>query len=720
MIEAGVLGIGQAFYGSFSGYHDYRILAASPAVESGFTREEREIISLRSNLGGSAQTAPSFAPFFTFYELGRQRRWAFSRTVWLGRGSRGNDYLAHVLALDSEVMEALRGDPFLLLGCGLFREEKPRGEETLKPLSAPLREIEAKADLPCGAGLDPRIEGMLAAGFLRAVARGTLAVPLDDGEAAAALCRSIVSLLPPDDRENLSFCSRFSLPRRTPFRLAVYAAEDAPLVERYLDATSPAAAPGSGDSFSEWVAACQTREIEPFYGISLVKGSAAEMLKIVQKLPRGESLTPAEEERLEPIVLDRRNRWLPSVQRLILPLAWKAVRSRVDKVLSAGSHLASLEEACRQTWSYDSDGRFLETKIAAAASQRGSGEFDLVEVTAVLAMAVLIPDKAMPERILATATAESPALFRSSQLASWTLAMSGMNREACKGLLTSWFVAWFRSNGPEVLQPVLAELQRLKDQGQNAPVAAMTAFSALWDVKPEDERMRTEWRTGLLQKGRGQLGSALLSDREIGRLVLQERHLAHLPDDEARSLLDVTCSELPSETEAWLEREEPPLRLLLVAAKACTAGLGGGSPGLGWPELDARRWSLVARVADLLVRRTKAEPPERLDEGSVLAGLLFSAAVVAPSAAIARIASTVKAAAEAELQSGADLLLRAGLVLARLGDRTAARTFADAEARLKAQGERDFLRDGSADEVWGSFMLDAAWRKVETYAQGEG
>jgi hypothetical protein len=695
MPKADTLEIGQAFYGSFSGYHDYRILAASPAGASGFSREDREIISLRSNLGGSAQTVPSFAPFLTFYDLGRQRPWAFSRTVWFARGPRGNDYLVHVLAISAEVMEALRGDPFLLLEFDLFMDSKPPSEEPLEPQYIPLKEVAAKAIRPCGADLDPRIPGPVAASFLRTLNRGTgtLSLSLDDGEAAASLCRSIVSLLPPDDRVTLSFCSRFSLPRRSSFRLAVLAAEDAPMAERYLNGFNAEIAQGSGDLWSDWVSACQSQEVEPFYGVSLSKDTASGVLKVVRKLPSGEKLTQSEEERLGPIALNPSNRQLPSVQRLRLPLAWKAVRSQTDEMISAGSGISLLEEACRQAWFY-ADDQFLAAKISEAAR----GKLDAFEMTAILAMAVLVPDRARPGSILVTN--EGPALFQSGQLASWTLWMSDVNREACHKLLFYWFVAWFRKVGPEFLQPVLQELGRLKSQsGPKALVAVLTAFSALWDIKPEAESLRNALRADLLA-GRKRLGPDLLPDREVGRLVLEEGHLEHMKVEEAEALLRVTCRELPKETESWMTKTVPDTPLLVAVASACEQGVFGFD--------QSSHWSLIARIAEMLAGREKTH-----SDAIHLARLLNSAAarVAESTPGVGTLAKALEITVKAKVQAGEDLILQAGATLVRKGDTLAARAIKSYPAVITRSYE---MLDGSSAErmTWEGYLLNAAVRMV--------
>lgn len=415
MASDAALRIGQAFYGSFSGYHNYRVLAASPSSESGFSREEREIISLRSDLGGSAQTVARFAPIFTFYRLGKERRWAFSRTVWLGRGPRGNDYLAHVLALDAEVMEALRGDPFLLLRCArtteedpskeigpVFCEEKPADEGKLDPIYVSPRRVKELALLPCGTALDPRIESPIASGFLRAITCASLAVPLDDGDAARSLCASMVSLLPPEDRESLSFCSRFSLPRRTSFRLAVYASEDAALAERYLTGFDPVAAAGVADAFLEWVEACRRKEVDPLYKLFLFEDRNADgATRIVRKLLGHEQwLTDAELERLDEIVRDARNEALPSVRHQRVPVAWGRVFTKTKEILiSPWSSLGPLKKACRDLWNDKFGEGFVQGKVRQVGSQ-DSRELEFVETLAILALTALVPKR--PDLVLAS------------------------------------------------------------------------------------------------------------------------------------------------------------------------------------------------------------------------------------------------------------------------------------------------------------------------------
>lgn len=716
MIKGDVLEIGQAFYGSFSGYHDYRILAASPAGASGFSREDREIISLRSNLGGSAQTVPRFDSFFTFYDLGRQRPWAFSRTVWLSRGPRGNDYLVHVLAISAEVMEALRGDPFLLLR--LFNDVKPLSEEALRPLQLPVKQVLEQAMRPCGADLDERIKVPVLAGLLRTIARGTgaLAFPLDDHERAVTLCRSIISALPPDDREGLSFCSRFSLPRRAAFRLAVYSAEDAPLADRYLDGPISGATPGSDDSFTDWAVACQNKEIEPFYRMSLAKvskGNAANapgVLKVVQKLGRKEDLSSTEEDLLEPVVLDRRNHCLPSIHGLIVPLAWKAVRRIAGEVVSAKSSLARLKEACQRIWSLDSRGKFLEEMI----SNSGSTQADLTRATAILTLALSAPkaELARPDLILMD-EGRAPALFRAGQLTGWLLGMSKQNPEVCRQLLIDWFKAWFQSGAP-IIQPVLTELRQPQSSGQLLTHgAASMVFKALWEAVSEEAAHRDALWADLLSKGYQQLVPPL-SIRDIAALALRKSLLAslltNLREGQAPSLLRSICRDLPSETETWLKQERPTKDLLLALAGACRDGLAGE-----WPDLGPQRAKLAVLVIEELLALTKREPQ---GSSEALAGLLYQA--------VGRVvvSNVLATTFEARLSGGADLGVLDALILARLGDRTAVRAAVTNLPNLSTQIQEDFCNGpwnvGSPDWVWGSTYIAEMPLAAAIHSRGRG
>src|SRR5579863_1802961 len=200
----------QAFYGSRSGEADFQILAASP----GLTREERDAVLHASNLGGSAQTAADPSPLYAFYPLGASgRRWGFSRTLFLGLGGRGNDYLAHLLVLHADALSALRGDVFLLEELGVFRNVKP-DSDAIPALVLDRERAEQAARRRIGEReADPR----RLAPLLRALAHGPLAIEVGSGHDGAELCRSILACLPPDDRCQLSLCSRFSLPRAMAF-----------------------------------------------------------------------------------------------------------------------------------------------------------------------------------------------------------------------------------------------------------------------------------------------------------------------------------------------------------------------------------------------------------------------------------------------------------------------------------------------------------------------
>ena len=712
-LQSSVLEIGQAFYGSFSGYRDYDILAASPAAESGFRRDEREIVSLRSNLGGSAQTAASFAPIYTFYELpqrkeaNRQHLWVFSRTVWLGRGPRGNDYLAHVLALDKKVMDQLRGDPFLLLECEqttkdlmekkgpVFSTEKPLNDERLQPIYVPLWQVEQLAFRPCGADLDPRLETRIAAGFLHAVVHGSLAVSLDDGEAATSLCRSIVSLLPPEDRETLSFCSRFSLPRRTSFRLAVYAGEDRSLAERYLAGFDPAADARAGDASLWWIDACREQKIEPFYKLSLFdKGGIEGAIGKVQALAGEIDLSGVGP--LQDIVSDPRNERFSPRQQVLLIMTWKEIRDEAEAVLRSRP-IDALEAACQKLWSYDRGGSFLVSKVREAADQHGSGGFEMEETTAILALAVLVPGRERPALVLAPE--RGSALFWEGQAARWMIEVADRNPEACRRLLIAWFTGWRQSDGKLAIYQVCAELKQLPREDGRASDTAETVFDALWEVAPKEEQERIDWRIELLRKSRDL--EPLLAVGDVARCALDQRLLAGMEESEAVYWIRVNLSNAPLETAKWLEWEKPSPSILILVATVCSENLVEN-----WPGLNSSHWTLIVSLADLLVRKAPFQDPEL---GMALSELLFLAADRAPRATVSRIASVLWATLEARPPGGTDLLVLAAAALVLRGEAAIS-----AGQALWSQSEEDFWLGGAPGGAQGALLLDRAWKTIAT------
>lgn len=272
----------QAIYGSRSGDRDYRILAASPGVARG----DRDLLEQHANLGGSALTGERVEPIYAAFPLDpRSGRHAFTRAVVLGRGGRGNDYLVHALILGPALLQTLRGDLFLLDDAGLFGERKPEGEELPAPDLDPGR-WELASRRACGADRPMEVGLENLAPLLASLVEGPLAVQVAEGTLGLALCRALLSALPPDDRVSLSFCSRFCQPRTLPYRFSAFVPDDRPLADRYLrGAVRPLADAGDGP-IARWLTAAKGR-IEPVSGLSLLRDPerAVAQVQVLETLP---------------------------------------------------------------------------------------------------------------------------------------------------------------------------------------------------------------------------------------------------------------------------------------------------------------------------------------------------------------------------------------------------------------------------------------------------
>ncbi|MDP9190656.1 MAG: hypothetical protein M3P06_03025 [Acidobacteriota bacterium] len=233
-----------AIYGSVSGLRDYRILAAS----AGFDDRFRQTVVHYASLEGSA-LSERFPPIFNFFRIG-SKHWAFSRSIYLGPTSRGNDYLVHTIVLNEDALERIDYKPFRLADAGDFGSEKPAQGTILLPIdpdAVPVRAVSA-----------PRIDTAAIAACLRALARRPLRLRVSDDADAAGICRAIHESLPPTDRMNTAFCTRFSYGRQLDFQLAAFVAADQARTREHAGgnaelANFPPPSAAAADVYDQWV-----------------------------------------------------------------------------------------------------------------------------------------------------------------------------------------------------------------------------------------------------------------------------------------------------------------------------------------------------------------------------------------------------------------------------------------------------------------------------------
>ncbi len=608
--------IEQAFYGSFSGTHDFRILAAS----DGLSRDEREAILHHSNLGGSALTADSPEPIYTFYELAgrRGRRWAFSRTVFLGRERRGNNYLVHVLAFGEDTMDRLRGDLFLLEDLGLLSRDKPREEATLPVLFLPAAEANLRSRRRLGEAA-PGFPPERLVGALRGLSAGPVALQVPDGAAGKALCRAVLAVLPPADRERLSFCTRFTLQRGAAFHLAAFVAEDAALTERYLprfDLGRAELAPAPAeDPFTDWMKEVG-KGVEPLYGFSLLERpeQAAPTIDALRRwsdwIADRIGTSPAEDAQRRglPVVAiagDERNRRLDVVGRLLVDAALEEVKQRVEAALAGGEKpLASIAEACAVVRERDPEGKAVERMLLDEDRRRsrpGAKTRPLEDITAAVAAALLGGERARLDRIYDPKGGR--ALLRGREEAAvWLLTLHRASPLACLELVTAWIIHWRLAQGLGMQDEFAVILAALPQNWTGPDVAATvrTGIASLEAAAPPagPDGERAAWFLALLAGVRSRLKS-LFPGTIAARLALDEDLFPRLPPGDLEELAPLCASTFPGRLAESLGRSPAAGPVLAVLLVACRDGFLGRK--VGGREWDVYRepayWDLAARIA---------------------------------------------------------------------------------------------------------------------------
>ncbi len=578
----------QAIYGSRSGDRDYRILAVSPGV----ARADRDLLEQHANLGGSALTGERVEPIYAAFPLDpRSGRHAFTRAVVLGRGGRGNDYLVHALILRPALLQALRGDLFLLDDAGLFGERKPEGEELPAPDLDPGR-WELASRRACGADRAGEIALESLAPLLAALTEGPLAVQVAEGSLALILCRALLSILPPDDRVSFAFCSRFCQPRTLPYRFSAFVPEDRPLADRYLRG-AVRSLPDAGDGpITRWLAAAKER-IEPVSGLSLLRDPERAMaqVRLLQTLPetgvrrarsRGGDgpLNRAAEQVLE-IARHPANAALPRLGGQLLGILAHGLEQSATAALGAGDPAALFAE-CGKTLA-QAPARELIDELRA-----GSG---VAARTAEIAVALSTSDPAPLRTILGQA-----------DLAAWLEDLLARAPGFALPFLALAFSRWRELDGNAALPGIMALLAGLPNDVPLNPALAAIERAAPATSAAE----RRAWFRSYLKLLLPWLGSRVPAAL-AARLAGQEGLLEEMAAGDLVPLVPELAASFPQ----LLDRD----RLAVLPDPALESFVQSATRGLrcaadGGDDWDLERFPERARLAERLAGRAA----ERLGE----------------------------------------------------------------------------------------------------------
>lgn len=723
------LSVPQVVYGSASGRHDFRVLAASPEV----SRDELDVVDRHSNLGGSAQTAENPPPLYAFYPLPSGRH-AFSRTVFLGGGGRGNDYLAHVLVLSDEAMELLRGDLFLLAGdeAGIFRDAKPAAGDPLPALALDRGAVAERAVRPCGADVEASVPRSRLAGVLAALAAGTAVVEAGPAE-GVALTRSVLSVLPPDDRRQSSFTTRFSYPRRSRFRLCVHVPEDAGLVDRYLARETPRGAGDVSAAAEAWLArvAGERETVEPVFALSwLDDPGRADRLTAglggwIAAAGTGRPHRPDDE--VVAVARDPRNRRLPGIGSLFVEAVARDLVEKGEAVLAGGG---SAEELARviEAASAEAPVPALVERLRRSAEADGGAADDPAALgppthqTLALALALSRPDAVPPAELYSPRPGRALLAGEAEAAAFWARLTAAAPRIGLD-LLGRWLEALRVARGEEALGLAIRLLPHARRRGGGELVRHLLAAVERAAPEPGTPEARRSWLLAALRGGREVLGGELPT-LTVARWVAREELLAHLAPAElewlAPPLVETFPQLLNERLSAGGDLGGP--RVLGALLGACERGLAGG-----W-GLDERpeRWELASRVVDAVAARPGSpESPERGETWTDAAWLLWAASrqvdrgggPAGGQPELDRFAGALDRLVEMAPEGVADVVLRVVYRFVRFGPGYAPQVAPEAWTRLRRRALDDADRGGA-----GAFRLGTrarvAWLDAGLLAGG--
>ncbi len=602
------MAIEEVIYGSVSGRRNYDVLRSS----DGLDQSDLDTIRDYCNLGGSAQVEDNPTPIFLFYPLDTDgRRWAFSRTVFLGKGGRGNDYMAHVLVLRRSILDLLRWDVFLLDEC--FQTSKPAADELIPAVAFDAQGYEQRSrrQLQVTPGNHSWAHP---SGLLRALRGRGLAVQVGDGGTGELLCRALFAALAPDDRIGLSFCSRFSFTRPMRFRLTAFLEPDASLAERNLAQNTTlvgaevlAQRAASADPFEQWVELLG-RMPEPVCGISLFSdpGQAVKLMAAIcqwaEAATTGRAVpSAAMNPELVDIVEHPQNRRLSRTGRLLVLALVEELRAAVDAALALGEQpLEAMIAAAQRVRQKDPDGEVLrQFELVFKILRQGD---EIASATSAVVIGLLVPTR--PDLGLVHGPGNRRAFLRSPEEASeWISGLHRANPQACLGLLAEWMTAWRLSDPGACLrgvQPILSHLAPRSDAAGRILIAALERSGSASDDT------RQAWFRALLVRIRPAAGAAfspLVGARIAARqgLIKQlENHRELAPD-----ILVALAETFPQELAEQLDWQRlGDAKTIDVLLKTCTAGLLG--PAFGGPDRDIQlaQWRLASLVA-LRAARTR-------------------------------------------------------------------------------------------------------------------
>ncbi len=580
----------QAIYGSRSGDRDFRLLAASPGV----ARADRDLLEQHANLGGTALSSPTVAPIYSAFPLdSKSGRHAFSRAVVLGPGGRGNDYLVHVLILRPALLEKLRGDLFLLDDAGLFGARKPEGDVLPAP-DLDSGRLELASRRPCGADRSEEITLDNLAPLLSAIAEGPLAVQVAEGSLALSLCRALLSILPPDDRLNLAFSSRFCQPRALPYRFSAFVPDDRPLVERYLRGAIRPLAPVPEGPIRQWLAAAE-QGIEPVFNLSLLRDPkhALAQVRVLQTLRetvpakargagRSGGRLPATEQVLE-IARHPANASLPFLAAQLLGIFAHGLEQSAEAALRAGDPNPLFAD-CEKTLDQASAGDLIEELRA---------DSGVAARTAEIAVALSVNDPAPFRAIFSRTGSDGPGVWLDELLARAPV--------FALPFLGATFSRWREIEGTDALSAIMALLAALPEDVSLTPAFAAIERAAPAAATPANTE-RHAWFLSFLRSLLPWLGGRVPAAL-AARLAGQEGLLDALGAGDLEGLVPVLAASLPQlvDRERLAALPDPVLESFLAAFVHGLRPVAQG--GDAW---DLKRHPERARLAERLAERSAA------------------------------------------------------------------------------------------------------------------
>ncbi len=580
--------IDHAIFGSLSGRHDYRVLAASAGAE----RSLHGILEHHASLAGSAQMREATGWAFSFFALD-QGRWAFTRTTFLGMRERGNDYVVHVLLLPTAVLDWIRWDIFLLET--LFSMEKREG--ALEALALP-ELLRVQSARPCGSELavDSPLRPLVASALV-GLSSGAVALEVPNPAAGIGVCRGAMSVLPPSDREGLSFSTYYSYARAPRFRLALHLAEDASLVPG--GPQRPAAAV---PDLAGWSRAL-SQAVPPLAGLSVLHKpeSAARLagaLPIARRLAVSlHAEAVAQYQRLEEglrvdlaaVVTNPANRDLPGSADLAPLAILDELERRLTKALATGSlaELRAFADSIRQA---ESPQRVNQLLALCSTVWHGNP-------TRRVAMLEFLSPESLPHAVYGTAPG---CVFRElPSLAGWIRDLSRTGGRAGLTILTNWVISLRVANGLDAiheLAQVAREILRGGSDGTaSTGVGYLGAAIEAAAAAPGDEspRNRKSWLSHYARSfGSDPAIATAFSPVAFARLAVSHGFLGDLSADELAPLLPALVDSYPEHLAKALEKpagSELPLALLR------------SSPGdllLGTSDTSSAPWAIAFGLAE--------------------------------------------------------------------------------------------------------------------------